>query len=128
MSMLLSACELANIRSARNGFMPDTGIIYRYALTSDGMGGNSEAWAAVGTVNCYVWTRPATDNESPTGGQVTSRTRWYIEVPYDTTIDAKDWIEVNSRTFQVVVVPNDASILSGLRLEVMALNEEQRVK
>ena len=129
MSMLLSAGELANIRSARNGFMPDTGIIYRYALTSDGMGGNSEAWTAVGTVNCYVWSREVTtDSETITGGQVTSRTRWYIEVPYNTTMDAKDWIEVGSRTFQVLVVPNDASILSGLRLEVMALNEEQRVK
>lgn len=128
MSMLLSAGELASIRTTRNGFMPDTGIIYRYSLTGDGMGGSSEAWAAVGTVNCYVWTREATDNETPTGGQVTSRTRWYIEVPYNTTIDARDWIEVNSRTFQVVVVPNDASILSGLRLEVLALNEEQRTK
>lgn len=128
MSLLLSTNELASIRSARNGFMPDTGIIYRYTLTGDGMGGSSEDWAAVGTVSCYVWTRPATDNEIATGGQMTSRTRWYIEIPYNTTIDAKDWIEVNSRTFQVTVVPNDASILSGLRLEVVALNEEQRTK
>ncbi len=128
MSLLLSASELASIRSAREGFLPDTGIIYRHTPTSDGMGGNSEAWAAVGTVNCYVWTREATDSELVSGGQMTSRTRWYIEVPHTTTIDAKDWIEVNSRTFQVTVVPNDASILSGLRLEVTALNEEQRTK
>ena len=129
MTMLLSASELASIRSTRNGFMPDTAIIYRYALTSDGGGGYTESWPAVGTVSCYVWTRSdATDNEASIGGQPTSRTRWYIEVPYNTTIDARDWIEVNSRTFQVVVVPNDASILSGLRLEVVAMNEEQRVK
>lgn len=128
MSTLLSTAELANIRNIRNGFMPDTGIIYRYALTNDGMGGATEAWTAVGTISCYVWTRPATDNEIATGGQITSRTRWYIEAPYNTVVDAKDWIEVNSRTFQVQVVPNDASILSGLRLEVLAMNEEQRIK
>lgn len=129
MSMLLSSSELASIRTIRNGFMPDVGIIYRYNLTSDGMGGSSEAWPAAGTVNCYVWTRTSTDtNEIITGGQVTSRTQWYIEVPHNTMITAKDNIEVNSRTFQVVSVPNDASILSGLRLEVIALNEEQRRK
>lgn len=128
MSMLLSPSELASIRSVRNGFMPDTGIIYRYALTGDGMGGQAEAWPPAGTVNCYVWTNPVVDNEIASGGQITSRTRWYIEVPYDTAIDARDWIEVNGRTFQVQVVPNDASILSGLRLEVLALNEETRAK
>jgi head-tail adaptor len=129
MSMLLSAGELASIRATRNGFLPDVGIIYRYNLTSDGMGGSSEAWPAAGTVSCYVWTRTTTDdNERVTGGQVTSRTQWYIEIPHNTAITAKDHIEVNSRTFQVVAVPNDASILSGLRLEVIALNEERRVK
>ena len=128
MSMLLSPNELASIRSVRNGFMPDTGIIYRYVLTGDGMGGQAEAWTAAGTVNCYVWTRQAMDNEIASGGQITSRTHWYIEMPYDTVVDARDWIEVNGRTFQVQVVPNDASILSGLRLEVLALNEETRAK
>ena len=128
MSMLLSASELASIRVERNDFLPDTAIIYRYALVSDGGGGYTESWPAVGTVSCYVWTREATDNEMAIGGQPTSRTRWYIEVPHDTSVDARDWIEVNNRTFQVVVVPNGASILSGLRLEVVAMNEEQRVK
>ena len=126
--MLLSPNELASIRATRNGFMPDTGIIYRYNLTGDGMGGNNESWVSVGTVGCYVWTRPATDNELATGGQIVSRTRWYIEVPHNTVVDARDWIEVGNRTFEVTVVPNDASILSGLRLEVIAINEEQRVK
>ena len=128
MSMLLSPSELASIRSVRNGFLPDTGIIYRYALTGDGMGGQAEAWTAAGTTNCYVWTREAMDDEIVSGGQITSRTRWYIEMPYDTVVDARDWIEVNGRTFQVQVVPNDASILSGLRLEVLALNDETRTK
>lgn len=128
MTMLLSANELASIRAERNGFFPDTGIIYRYTLSGDGMGGRTESWPAVGTVSCYVWTRTQIQDEMMTGGQVTSRTRWYIEVPYDTVIDARDWIEVASRTFQVQSVPNDASILSGLRLEVAALNEEQRTK
>ena len=128
MSMLLSASELASIRVERNGFLPDTGVIYDDTPISDGGGGFNESWAAIGTVDCYVWTREATDNEMVTGGQVTSRTRWYIEVPYNTVIDAGKWIEVNNRTFQVIVVPNGASILSGLRLEVLAMNEEQRVK
>lgn len=127
MTMLLSAGELASIRATRNGFLPDTAILYRHTLTGDGMGGRSESWAAVGTVSCYVWTRESLDSEIVVGGQVTSRTRWYIEVPYNTTIDARDRVDVGDRTFTVTTVPNDASILTGLRLEVVALNEEQRV-
>jgi len=124
----LSATELSEIRAEREGFLPDTGIIYQYALTDDGMGGNSEAWTASGTVDCYLWSRPATENEIITGGQVTSRTRWFCEMAQNTTITAQDWIEINSRTFQVVTVPNDASILSGLRVELLALNEETKGK
>ena len=128
MSMLLSACELSSIRTARSGFLPDTAIIYRYALTPDGMGGRSEAWTPAGTVSCYLWSRTMADAEIVTGGQVTSRTRWYVELPYGSDVLAQDWIEINSRTFQVVTVPNDASILSGLRVELLAMNEESRVK
>ncbi len=128
MSMLLSSCELSSIRTARNAFLPDTAVIYRYALTPDGMGGQSEAWTPAGTVSCYLWSRPVVDTETVTGGQVASRTRWYVELPYSTDVLAQDWIEINSRTFQVTTVPNDASILSALRVELLAMNEESRVK
>lgn len=127
MSMLLSTCELSTIRSARNGLMPDTAIIERYSLTGDGMGGNAETWPAVGTVNCYLWSRPVVDAEIVTGGQPVSRTRWYVEMPHDTDIQAQDRIVINDRTFLVNTVPNDASMLSGLRVELVAMNEERRV-
>jgi hypothetical protein len=128
MSMLLSPTELSTIRETRSGFMPDRAVIYRYALAGDGMGGSSEAWTPAGTVDCYLWSRPVVDAEMVTGGQVTSRTRWYAELPYDATVTAKDWLEVGARTFTVVTVPNDASILAGLRVELIAMNEEQRRK
>lgn len=126
---MLSAGQLGQIRTTRNGLMPETGIIYREALSPDGMGGYGETWSPVGTVNCYLWQIARTgDRERVTGGQVTQQGDWYIEVPYDAVVTAKDWIEIASRTYQVTFVPNGGSILSGLRVEAIVLNEEQRVK
>lgn len=129
MPVMLSASQLGQIRSDRNGLMPETGIIYRYTLSPDGMGGYGETWPAVGTADCYLWQIARTgDRENITGGQVTAQGDWYIEVPYNTVVTAKDWIEIASRTYQVTFVPNGGSILSGLRVEAIVLNEEQRVK
>ncbi len=129
MPVMLSTSQLSQIRETRNGLMPGTAIIYRYALTADGMGGYSEAWAAAGTVDCYLWQISRTSmRERITGGQVTQTGDWYIEVPHDTVVTAKDWLEVSGRTYQVTFVPNGGSIMSGLRVEATALNEETRVK
>ena len=109
--------------------MSSTAIIQRYTLTSDGMGGYSEAWANVGTVSCDLW--PINQRGEREGvsnaGQAISKADWFITVPYDTTITAKDRVSVNSKTFEVIFVPNLESWMTANRVEARSLNEETRI-
>jgi len=126
---MLTATELSAMREVEESAMPSTGIIKRRALTPDGMGGFTEAWAAVGTVPCDVWQiNKRGDREKTTeGGQTISKADWFITAPYDTNLLAADRIDIDSRTFEITFVPNDSSWLTALRAEAVTHNEEQRV-
>ena len=126
---MLSAAELSDMRDIEELAMSSTAIIQRYALTSDGMGGYSEAWANVGTVSCDLWPiNQRGDREGvANAGQAISKADWFITVPYDTTITAKDRVSVNSKTFEVIFVPNLESWMTANRVEARSLNEETRI-
>lgn len=125
---MLSAAELTAMRVVEESAQSSTAIIKRRGLTPDGMGGNNEAWSAVGTVTCDVWQiNKRGDREAVTGAQAASKGDWYITVPSDTTIYATDRIDVDSRTFEVTWVPNTQSWSTALRVEATTFNEERRV-
>jgi len=125
---MLTAAELSAMREVEESVMSSTGIIKRRTLASDGMGGYTETWAAVGTVDCDVWQINQRGNREPvTGGQVVSKSDWFITVPYNTDLTARDRVEVDGRTFEITFVPNDSSWLTALRAEAVTYNEEQRL-
>lgn len=125
---MLTAAELTAMRTVEESVMSGTAIISRYALTADGMGGYSEAWTNVGTVSCDLWPiNRRGDRERVVGAQMTQDANWFITVPYDTMVTAKDRIIIDSRTFEVVFVPNDISWKTALRVEAKAHNEELRI-
>lgn len=108
--------------------MSSTAVIERYTLTPDGMGSRTEAWAAVGTVSCDLWpVNQRGDRESVrNAAQTMSKADWYITVPFDTTITAKDRIVISGRSFEVTFVPNKQSWSTALRCEARTHNEERR--
>lgn len=125
---MLTAAELTAMRTVEESVMSGTAIISRYALTADGMGGYSEAWTNVGTVACDLWPiGQRGERERVTGAQMTQDVDWFITVPHDTEVTAKDRIVIDSRTFEVVFVPNDISWKTALRVEAKAHNEELRI-
>lgn len=123
---MLSAAELASMRAVEATAMSSTAIIYRYTPSADGLGGFTQAWAAVGTVVCDLWPANRGMQETPGGAQLLSRGEWYITVPYDTVVTAKDRIKIGSRSFEVTFVPNNRSWDTGLRVEANSHNEELR--
>lgn len=125
---MLTAAELTAMRTIEESAQSSTAIIHRHTLTGDGMGGQSESWAAVGTVDCDLWQISRTSlRETPTGGQITQVGDWYITVPWDTTITAKDRVIIGGRTYEVTFVPTNSSWLTALRVEARSLNEELRL-
>ena len=99
---MLTAAELADMRTVQDQAMAGTCVITRKTLTSDGMGGFTETWAAAGTVVGRVW--PATESgaESLMADRITESDAWVITVPYATDVTAKDRITADGRTFEVV--------------------------
>lgn len=125
---MLSQAELDSMQAIEESVQTTTGIIYRYGTAADGMGGFTESWGAVGTILCDVWpVNQRGDREKVIGGQITSRGDWFITCPFDTSVTAKDRVQVGTKTYEITFVPSGSQWLTALRLEAILYNEEQRV-
>jgi head-tail adaptor len=124
---VLRSSDLAWMQDTQERAMPGTVVIERYALTSDGMGGKTEAWSAVGTVTgrIYPVIRRAAA-EAVRGAQVVSETAWFATLPVGTVVDARDRLVYESRSWEVVAVNNDSMYQTAVRCELKSHNEERR--
>lgn len=107
--------------------MTGTAIIQRYGTVTNYMGGFTETWTNVGTVVCDLWMRALRSDEITAGGQPISRTGWYVTIPFDGTVYAKDRLKISSRTFEITQVPNDTTLRTAKRVEAIAHNDELRI-
>lgn len=123
---MLTAAELAAMRTVEQSAMSGTAVIRRATNTPDGTGSFTESLAAIGTVSCDVWAVSQRLNEAVGGAQILSRGDWYITVPYGTDVKATDIIDVGSKSYEVVFVPNGSTWQTALRVEANSYNEEQR--
>jgi len=126
MTSLLSAAELAAMQATQQTAMPGTVVIERYTRTSDGMGGFTQTWAAVGTVDGRIYSRQIQGYETATGGQIVSLSAWYGTLPSGTDVMATDRLLYQTRTWEVVRVNNDQMYQTAVRCELLAFNEERR--
>lgn len=122
---MLTAAELSAMRDVEESVLSSTAVIERF--TTSGWP-PSETWAAVGTIACDLWPISRSNREMVTGGQPIQRGDWYITIPYDTDITAKDRITIAGKTFEVVFVPNDRSWDTALRVEAISYNEAYRTQ
>lgn len=126
---MLTASELSTMRTIEESVMTSTAIIRRNTPLRDVMGGFTDSWSAIGTVNCDLWpVGNRGDRENTTsGGQLISHADWFITVPYNTDVIAQDRIDIDGKTFEIVFVPNNISWNTALRIEAKTFNEEYRV-
>lgn len=122
----LTAAELTAMRTTEEEVMSSTCVVERATYAADGMGGRTETWAAVGTVTCDLYPQGRLEREAAMGGQVISPSLWFVTVPTTASIIARDRLLIDSRTFEVTFVPNNADHLSALQVEAQAYNEERR--
>ena len=99
---LLSAGELTAMRSEQSGTLPGTAVISRNSPTSDGMGGWTDAWAAVGTVLGRLAPASASGAERMVADRITGEDAWVITLPQGTDVTERDRVVIDSRTFEVV--------------------------
>lgn len=99
---LLSASELAAMRSTQNDTLPGTAVIMRNTPTADGMGGWTDAWAAVGTVDGRLAPAQESGAEQLIAGRIVGEDAWVITVPQGTDVTERDRVTISARTFEVV--------------------------
>lgn len=124
---LLSSGDLAYMQDTQLQAMPGTVVIERYTLTSNGMGGQYETWAAVGTVIGRIYPRTTRGQGEIIGGaQVQSTMDWYATFPIGTDVLAKDRLLYQSRTWEVVRTNNDEMYGTATRCDLESLNEQRK--
>lgn len=111
----LSAGELAAMRSEQSDTLPGTAVISRNTPTSDGMGGWTDAWAAVGTVDGRLAAASESGAERLVAERITEEDAWVITLPYNADVTARDRVQIDSRTFEVVA-PLPHSWTTALRV------------
>lgn len=126
---LLSDADLTYMQATQEQALPGTVVIERYTRTSDGMGGQWETWAAVGTVLGRIYPRATRgfQIEVSSGAQLTSQEEWLATLPYGTDVTAKDRLLYSGRTWEVARVNNDEMWQTAVRCEVKSSNEERRI-
>lgn len=121
---LLTAGEIATLRSTQNQAMPDTGVIIRDNLTADGMGGFTRGTVAAGTVNGRLLpTGGYSSNEGLGAAQPLSVSKYWWTVPYNTDIAVADIVQVGGQLVRVLEVNLDAGWETAKRCKVEAFNQ-----
>lgn len=116
------------MRAVQREAMPGSAIIQRATVVSDGMGNYNRVWTNAATVpaRLYPQTVRGIGETTAGGAQVIAETRWFVTLPYGSTVTAADRLEIASRTFEIYQVNNDEMYQTAVRCEVYAFNEEQR--
>jgi hypothetical protein len=124
---MLSRRELADIRIATEGLMPDTCHILSVTNTSDGQGGIVQTWGtAIANVRCRIdsflsrgQASMRGGGEMVTGGAVAEYTRWIVSVPYDTAVGETNRIQMrDGNTYNIISLDEGKSWNAELRVTV----------
>lgn len=111
---MLSAAELTALRSTLTASLPGTASVSRATLTSDGMGGATETWAAV--VGAAARVSPSISGEDRiVGGKDVSEAPWTVTLPQGTDVTVKDRITAGGMTLEVVATSGTRSFDTCVR-------------
>lgn len=100
----ISAGEMTRKRSAVAPKRDKTATLKRPTYTTDSQGGYTDTLSTVGTYSCRV--APGAPFNFPTEMELSEAMKatsiWNIGLPYSTTVQTKDIIEVDSYSYEVL--------------------------
>jgi head-tail adaptor len=120
---LLTDGEIASMRSTLDESLPGTAVIQRKSLTADGQGGNSETWAAAGTVACRI--APVTSHGQDEGegaGRTLQTADFTATFLAGTDVIAADRIISGGITYEVAKVNGPRSYELSRRVDVVVVS------
>lgn len=111
---MLTASDLAEMRTLQESALPEVGTVQRYTQSSDGAGGYTQSWAAIGTINCRIGPLSGPSERALADASAVER-GLIVTAPSGTTVEWKDRVIIGTRTFEVVS-PVVRSYETALRL------------
>lgn len=106
----LTPADQAYLRESLELLLPDICVLQTATLASDGQGGQTETWAAAGTVACRL------DNGSGQRANVARSVQpfsaWVLTVPYGTELSTAHRVVHGGETYAVIAVSDTGSWLA----------------
>lgn len=102
---MLSDNDLAGLRTAFDDLLGETCVITRATNVSDGQGGSTATWAAVGTALCTLSPLNRTSGDGFTvADQIKEVADYVVTLPAETDVTTKDRLTIGARTYEVSAV------------------------
>lgn len=102
--------------------LSETARILSGSVVSDGGGGGTTVWRAVGTTDCRIYPLATSSSSRFVGGAISENSTHMIRLPTRATVDLDDRIVVGSRgTFSVLMAPERTGELTKT-IEVIKLD------
>lgn len=101
---MIPAADLTSMQATLTASLPDTATVYRLTRTSDGAGGYTETWTAVGSALACRISPAGTGYENAVGTKLAAVAPWVITLPASSDVTARDQVRTATRTFQVLAV------------------------
>lgn len=98
---MLSDAEMCDYREAFEDLLDGTCVIERLQTASDGQGGTTSSWNAIGTVCCNVSPLSRSSIGGDVGGQVTEPGARIVTLPAETDITTSDRVVTGGQTLEV---------------------------
>lgn len=108
------------MRATLEQSLPDSCVIERRTLASDGQGGGSETWTALGTVSCRLSPEKRSGEEEYVRADSMAEERNRIlTVPHGTAIEGRDRVTTGGATYEVSSVDAPMSWEIDRRVDVV---------
>ena len=98
---MLNTAQITALRAQQALALPDTVVIQRRTLASDGAGGPTETWAALATVAGRLSADNRAAREAAAAGRLTTSTPYRVTLPAETAVASADRLVIGVRTFEV---------------------------
>ncbi len=99
---MLSAADLAAMRTTQEAALPDTCVRSRPQYSSDGRGGQTVGTPNTTTFACRI--APTSGRELEVAARLTSAVAYTVTLPAGSDVRAEDSLAVGGRTLQVIAV------------------------
>ena len=120
---LLSGADMVYLRAEAENLLPDTCDIMERQISTDGVGGYSEAWSAsYQGIPCRLSEAQYQQREGVQAAREGANNVWVLTLPYDQAIGRDDRVLHNAVTYEIIFVNEGRSYDTVRRVQLRRID------